>query len=280
MRVLIGFLATCLLLGACGGDAEKQSTLGKRGKTAAVISSQAGAPAVRTKRLDFASCFAEDLTDEAAKSSRCPSFALLALDYMNQECSAAGGALKPLAQSIAWSLDVDGDASAEMLVDLSENIDCEGAPGVFSCGSLGCPFMLYKRRGDTWIELGAINADDAPGIEVLPSAEGSYASLRGGCTGLQPCSEYTHYEWNGSAYTRNWIDFKGHPVDVAPGGLMTLTQNAPVLDAPKKRAQALDEYPVGTTVVVIGNARDAPYLFVSPCNACRRGFVETAVLKK
>ena len=192
----------------------------------------------------------------------------------------AGGALKPLAQSVAWSLDVDGDASAEMLVDLSENIDCEGAPGVFSCGSLGCPFMLYKKRGDTWIELGVINADDAPGIEVLPSAEGSYASLRGGCTGLQPCSEYTHYEWNGTAYARTWIDFKGHPVDVAPAGLMTLTQDAPVLDAPNKRAQALDQYPVATTVVVIGKARDAPYLFVSPCNACRKGFVETAVLTK
>ncbi len=280
MRIFIAVLTASLALIACGGDSDKQSTRGTQGNSAAVTTAQAGAPAVKTKRLDFASCFAEDLTDEAAKSSRCPSFALLALDYMNQECSAAGGALKPLAESVAWSIDVDGDASAEMLVDLTQNIDCDGAPGVFSCGSLGCPFMLYKKRGDTWIELGAINADDAPGIEVLPAAEGKYASLRGGCTGLQPCSEYTHYEWNGSAYVRTWIDFKGHPVDVAPGGLMTLTQAAPVLDAPKKRAQVLEEYPVGTTVVVIGNARDAPFRFVSPCNACRRGFVETALLTK
>jgi len=280
MRILIAVLTACLLVSGCGGDSKTQSTSSKRGKSTTATASQVGAPAVKTKRLDVASCFAEDLTDEAAKSSRCPSFALLALDYMNQACSAAGGALKPLAESVAWSLDVDGDASAEMLVDLSENIDCEGAPGVFSCGSLGCPFMLYKKRGDTWIELGAINADDAPGIEVLPSAEGSYASLRGGCTGLQPCSEYTHYEWNGSAYTRTWIDFKGHPVDVAPAGLMMLTQDSAVLDAPGKRAQVLDEYPVGTAVVVIGKARDAAYAFVSPCNACRRGFVETALLKK
>jgi hypothetical protein len=280
MRILLAILTACLLLGACGGDAEKQSTRGKRDKSTAAAGMQAGAPAVKTKRLDFASCFAEDLTDEAAKSSRCPSFALLALDYMATECSAVGGTLKPHAESVAWWLDVDGDASAEMLVDLSENIDCAGAPGVFSCGSLGCPYILYKKRGETWIELGAINADDAPGIEVLPSVEGSYSALRGGCTGLQPCSEYTHYEWNGSEYERTWIDFKGHPVDVAPGGLMTLTQDAPVLDAPNKRAQTLDEYPVGTAAVVIGSARDAPYLFVSPCNACRRGFVETALLKK
>jgi hypothetical protein len=280
MRILIAILTTGLLLCSCGGDSDTQSTRSARGKGATAATSQVGAPAVKTKRLDFASCFAEDLTDEASKSSRCPSFALLALDYMNQECTAVGGALKPLAESVAWSLDVDGDASAEMLVDLSENIDCEGAPGVFACGSLGCPYILYKKRGETWVELGAINADDAPGIEVLPTAEGSYASLRGGCTGLQPCSEYTHYDWNGSAYTRTWIDFKGHPVDVAPGGLMTLTQDSALLDAPGKKGQVLDEYPVGTTVVVIGNARDAPYAFVSPCNACRRGFVATALLKK
>jgi hypothetical protein len=280
MRILIGVVAACLFLGACGGDSEKQATHRKKGESAGVAATVAGAPAVKTGRLDFAACFAEDMTDEAAKSSRCPSFALLALDYMTTACSAAGGTLRPRAESIAWSLDVDGDASAEMLVDLTENLDCEGAPGVFSCGSLGCPFLLYKRRDDTWIELGAINADDAPGIEVLPAVEGTHATLRGGCTGLQPCSEYTHYEWNGSAYDRTWIDFKGHPVDVAPGGLMTLTQDAPVLDAPDPKGQMLDEYPIGTAMVVIGAARDAPYTFVSPCNACRRGFVETALLTK
>lgn len=279
MRLLISCLLTCLLAVACG-DAEQKAAAAKAGKAKAVAEGPAGAPAVRTKRLDIASCFAEDLTDEESKSSRCPSFALLALDYMSSECSLAGGTLQPGPESIAWSLDVDGDASAEVLVDLTENLDCQGAPGVFSCGSLGCPFLLYKKRDDTWVELGAINADDAPGVAVLPAPDGSYATLRGGCTGLRPCSEQTHYEWKDGAYVRTWIDFKGQPVDVAPGGLMTLKQDAPVLDAPKKNAQVLDEYPVGTAVIVIGNARDAPYLFVSPCNACRRGFVETAVLTK
>ena len=62
---------------------------------------------------------------------------------------------------------------------------------------------------------------------------------------------------------------------------MTLTQDAAVLDAPdRKKGQVLDEYPVGTAVIVIGTARDAPFSFVSPCNACRRGFVETALLAK
>ena len=36
-----------------------------------------------------------------------------------------------------------------------------------------------------------------------------------------------------AAYRRTWIDFKGFPVDVAPsGGLMTLSEDSAVLDAP------------------------------------------------
>ena len=280
MRFLVALLTACVVLTACGGDAAKKSASTTQDKAAATAEGPPGAPATLTKRLDFASCLAEDLADDAAQSSRCPSFALLSLDYMGSQCTANGGTLKARQPSQAWSLDVDGDASAEVLVDLVANFDCEGAPGVFGCGSGGCPFLLYKRRGDTWVELGTFNADDGPGIEVLPAEEGKYATLRGGCTGLLPCSELTHYEWNGSTYKRTWIAFKGHPVDVAQGGLMTLTQDAAVIDAPSKRGQVLDEYPAGNTVILIGTARDAPYSFVSPCNACRRGFVESALLQK
>jgi len=281
MRSFITWLAAACVLVACGGDAERDVTRNRRDRSAQVADGIAGAPAVRTHRLDFAACLAEDMTDDAAQSSRCPSFALLSLDYMASQCAAHGGTLKARTPSEAWSLDVDGDASAEVLVDLVGNFDCEGAPGAFACGSTGCPFLLYKKRDDTWAEIGAINADDGPGIEVLPAPEGTFATLRGGCLGQQPCSELTHYEWKGQAYERTWINFKGHPVDVAPGGLMMLTQDTAVRDAPDaKKGQVLDEYPVGTTVIVIGTARDAPWSFVSPCNACRRGFVETALLAK
>ena len=279
MRILIAFVTTLLVVTACGGD-------GGRGKTSAQRNDQSaaagpiGVPATLTKRLDFASCLAEDLGNEATQSTRCPSFALLSLDYMSSQCTASGGTLKAHVPSAAWSLDVDGDASAEVLVDLIANFDCAGAPAAFACGSTGCPFLLYKKRDDTWAEIGAINADDAPGIQVLPAKEGQYATLRGGCLGQEPCSEFVHYEWNGSAYARKWIDFKGHPVDVAPGGLMTLTADSAVFDAPGKSGQAIEEYPAGTAVIVIGTAREGPYSFVSPCNACRRGFVETALLKK
>ena len=117
---------------------------------------------------------------------------------------------------------------------------------------------------------------------MLATEEGKLASLRGGCMGQQPCSEFTYYEWNGREYARTWIDFKGHAVDVAPRGLKTLTQGLRRPRQPGRTgsAQVLDEYPLGTTVIVIGTARDAPYTFVSPCNACRRGFVETALLAK
>jgi hypothetical protein len=280
MRTFWAFLGSAILLAACGDDAGRETTR-TSGKKAAATAQVAGAPATRTSRLDFASCLAEDMADDEARATRCPSFALLSLDYMNKQCSAGGGTLKARQPSVAWSLDVDGDASAEVLVDLIGNFDCEGAPTAFACGSTGCPFLLNKKRGDTWVEIGAINADDAPGIEVLPAEEGKYASLRGGCLGQQPCSEYAYYEWDGQEYKRTWIDFKGHAVDVTPDSLMTLTKDTAVLDSPGgRRAQPLDEYPVGTAMIVIGTARDAPYSFVSPCIGCRRGFVETALLAK
>lgn len=130
------------------------------------------------------------------------------------------------------------------------------------------------------MELGAINADDAPSIEVLPGTAGTPATLRGGCSGMQPCSEKTYYEWKGKSYERTWIDARGYPVDVAPGGLWTANRDLTVLASPAADGVVLDEYPIGTSVIVIGTARGEPYQFVSPCSACRRGFVEAAALSK
>lgn len=279
MRLLISVLTACLLLTACG-DSERARK--KKSDTARpeALAEIVGAPAVKTDRLDLAACFAEDIADEASSSSRCPSFVLLPLDFLSQECAMAGGKLSPVEQPVAWTLDVDGDVSAEILVDLRQNLDCQGVPGLFSCGSAGCPYFLYAKRGDSWVELAAINADDAPAIEVLPGPPGIPATLRGGCNGLQPCSEKTYYEWKGKSYERTWIDFRGHAVDVAPGELWTLTRDVPILASPKPRGNVLDEYQAGTAVIVIGNARGAPYKFVSPCNACPRGFVDETALKK
>ncbi len=279
MRLVISLLACVLLLAACSRESG-ESAKGPDDDAVSESTRPAMSTAVLKKDINLAGCLTEEDEDEATVGS-CPTYILQSLDYMIQECGRVGGALEPLPESAAWSLDVDGDGDAEVMLDLTQNFNCQGAPSVFSCGSLGCPYFLYIQDGDDWNELGAINADDAPGIEVLSSkAKDIPATLRGGCTGQRPCSEFTFYTWNGKAYERSLIEYRGQKVDVAPGGLWTLTRDAAVLDAPAKGAAVLDEYPTGTTVVVIGTARTGHYKFVSPCNACRRGFVDAEVLKK
>jgi hypothetical protein len=269
-----------LLLAACGRGPDKAGPAAANGEMPDATSESASIPAVLRKNIDLSACLAEESPDPDAALNDCPTYVLQSLDYMIGECSRVGGALQPMAEASVWSLDVDADSKAEVLIDLTQNFTCYGAPSVFSCGSLGCPFFLYSQRGDAWVELGAVNADDAPSIEVLAAPAGTSATLRGGCAGERPCSELTHYAWKGNAYERSWIEYRGHIVDVVPGGLWTLTRDAPVLTAPSKDGQVIDEYSAGTTVVVLGAARDGPYKYVSPCNACRRGFVDAAVLKK
>ncbi|MGB5132888.1 MAG: hypothetical protein WBO00_09755 [Steroidobacteraceae bacterium] len=278
MRRVITCLTCFLLLAACGR--ESGDSAGTGDDSTGARTERAASTAVLKKDIDLAGCLAEEIKDDDTAPSACPTYILQSLDYMIQECSRVGGELAPLPESAAWSLDIEADGNAEILLDLTQNYTCQGAPSVFSCGSLGCPYFLYTQSGEAWDELGAINADDAPGIDVLRAKPGERATLRGGCSGQRPCSELTHYTWNGNAYDRSLIEYRGHKVDVAPGGLWTLTRKSPVLAGPSPDAPVLDEYPEGTTVVVIGAARSAPYKFVSPCNACRRGFVDAAALKQ
>ncbi len=274
-------LALCLaLLPACGRGPDQAAPTASDSEKPAEVSDLAAVPAVLKQNANFAACLAEESPDPDAALSSCPTYVLQSLDFMSGECSRVGGILQAMPEASIWSLDVDADSRAEVLIDLTQNFTCYGAPSVFSCGSLGCPYFLYAQRGDAWVELGAVNADDAPGIEVLGATAGTPATLRGGCVGERPCSELTYYVWKGNAYERSWIEYRGQIVDVVPSGLWTLTRAAPVLTAPSKDGQVIDEYPAGTAVVVIGAAREAAYKYVSPCNACRRGFVEAAVLKK
>lgn len=273
-------LICCLLLAACGGGPDKAGPAEPSGETPAAMSEQAAVAAVFKRNANIAACLAEENPDEAAAINPCPTYVLQSLGYMLGECRAVGGALQAMPEAGFWSLDVDADAKAEVLVDLTQNFTCYGAPAVFSCGSLGCPYFLYAQRGDAWVELGAVNADDAPGIEVVGATAGTPATLRGGCVGERPCGELTYYNWKGNAYDRSWIDYRGHIVDIVPNGLATLTRETSVLTAPSKDGQEIDKYPAGTAVVVIGAARAAPYKYVSPCNACRRGFVDAEVLKQ
>ncbi|MGH8204679.1 MAG: hypothetical protein ACREST_08725, partial [Steroidobacteraceae bacterium] len=70
MRFPIAILAAMLVVTACGDDTERAKTSAKRDKAVAAAERPPGAPAVVTRRLDFASCLAESLTDDAAQSSR------------------------------------------------------------------------------------------------------------------------------------------------------------------------------------------------------------------
>ena len=280
MRFALPILTAGLLLAACGGEPDQTAPAATTAETPAAITQAVATMAVLKRDLDLTACLQEESANPDAALSSCPMYVLHSLDFMVQECSRAGGTLQPTPESEAWSLDVDGDGKNEVLIDLTENFTCYGAPSVFSCGSLGCPYFLYSQRGDAWMELGAVNADDAPGIEVLAATAGTPGTLRGGCGGQKPCSELAYYAWHGTAYEWTWIEFHGHLVDVAPYGLSTLAKHTALTTAPAEGATVVDSYPAGTTVVVIGTARGAPYQFVSPCNACPRGFVETAALKK
>ncbi|MGQ0385125.1 MAG: hypothetical protein ACT4UP_10650 [Gammaproteobacteria bacterium] len=281
MKLLTFTLAACLALTACGRDEDRKTSEQKAAEAQVAASkAAAGIPATLTRNLPLVACLEEQAAAIETEASQCPTYILLQLDSMVQMCAAAGGSLQPAEEPEAWALDVNADGQSEVLVDLNENFICYGAPSVLSCGSLGCPYFLYSRRGDAWVEMGAINADDAPKVELLAGKAGEHVTLRGGCLGERPCSELTHYEWKGVSYERTWIDYRGHVVDVVPGGLWTLSRDSGVRIGPAKNAPVIDEYPAGTVVVVIGNARTGPWQLVSPCNACRRGFVETAVLAK
>jgi hypothetical protein len=271
-----------LLLAACDRGPHQAGSGASGARKSGAATESVAVTAVLRKDIDLTACLGKEEEDSEpdATSNPCPTYVLQSINYMIGECSTAGGALQLMPEAGIWSLDVDADGKNEVLVDLTQNFTCYGAPAVFSCGSLGCPYFVYSQRDDSWDELGAVNADDAPGIEVLATTKGTPGTLRGGCAGQRPCSELTHYAWKGNAYERSWIEYRGHIVDVVPGGLWTLNSNAAVLTAPSKDGQTIDEYPAGTTVVVMGNSRDGPYKYVSPCNACRRGFMDATVLQK
>ncbi|MGE3507663.1 MAG: hypothetical protein AB7N65_02120 [Vicinamibacterales bacterium] len=211
----------------------------------------------------------------------CPGFVTAALPEMIATCAGVGGRLRPIEEAPLLSLDVNGDGILEFLFDATQSYYCDGAASVFSCGSLGCPVTLVGADGSRWRALGALNARDATATEVLAPAPGqTYRTLRGGCAGTTPCDTWTYYDWTGSSYEASMIEARGHPVDIAPGGLWTLVEETAVLAEPVPSAAPLERYAAGTVVVRIGAARHAPYVYVSPCNACDSGFVAPAALRK
>jgi hypothetical protein len=273
-----------ILLAACSsgeGPVEQGASVPASAASSAESASSAVSTASPYTTIDLEACLADASGGTDAAESTCPGFARASLPDAIATCQEVGGKLLPAQQASLQSLDVNGDGQAEFIYNFNENFYCDGAPSVFSCGSLGCPIALFEKRGDTWAAIGSLGESDSIAVEVLAPEPGSaYRTLRGGCAGQRPCEELTYYQWAGGYYQETMIETRGVWVDIAFDGLWTLVEATPVLASPSPDAEVLDHYPVGTEVVVIGDARDAPYKYVSPCNACKSGFIAPAALRK
>jgi hypothetical protein len=272
VKRVFGVFTIILLAAGIGGAALDPAVAGK------VVVSKA----VRKTDVNLAECLRVASGGIAASKESCPGFIREGLPGLIDLCSGARSELKPADVPVLWSLDVDADGRPEYLIDLTENYRCNGAPSALSCGSLGCPSLLYAKQDGGWKALANVSAEDVPGIEVLAAPAGEReGTLRGGCVGARPCDELTLYSWQGAGYEPSAIEARGHFVDLVPGELWNLVEDTPVLASPAAGSKALGRYTAGTEVVLRGAARDAPaYRYISPCNSCESGFVPAGALRK
>jgi hypothetical protein len=211
--------------------------------------------------------------------AHCPGFIVTTLIDARNTCREVGGKIRTYPPTKLWSIDVNADGQPEYLFDYSQNVGCDDAESVFSCGSLGCGLSLFAWRDDQWRIIGNL-PDDPTAIEAVPaSGQGGYADLRAVCVG---CTEIQRYRWSGHDYALAGLEVRGHAVDIPSvrGQLWMLTSDVAVLAEPKHDAKILGRYKARTNVVILGKARTAPYFYISPCNACKPGFVEQTLLRR
>lgn len=237
--------------------------------------------ATTAAHVDMGQCLKIASRQARPDEAICPGFIVSTLADARATCRDVGGVLRTHPNVGLWTIDVNGDGQPEYLFDFTRNVDCAGAPSVFSCGSLGCGLSLYGRLGGRWRVIG--NVPEWPmAIELRPPARpGAYADLRVGC-GEAECAEHQHFRWNGQGYELGGLEVRGHAVDLPAtrGQIWMLVRDAAVLAEPRRGARTLERYKGRTEVVILGQARSAPYLYVSPCNACAPGFVEQALLRR
>jgi len=232
--------------------------------------------------VDLADCLDAAQFGSRPDEARCPEFLTESLRAARETCGEVGGSLRHAAQSTLWSVDVDGDGQLEFLFELDTSVECDGAWSVFSCGSLGCPKVLYRKSGTTWSAIGNIDADEPGTVEVLASPDGKGpGELRVSCAYEDPCSEFAYYEWKGQSYELSRLEVRGFTVDVAGSlrGLGNLTRAIEVRATPTTDGAILDHYGADTEVVIRGQAEGRPWYYVSPCNACRSGFIEKSAVR-
>jgi len=215
------------------------------------------------------------------ESARCPGFLLDALEEAERTCGDVNGGLAAAESARIWSFDVNSDGHPEYLVNLEEIVECKGAPSVFSCGSLGCPALMYEQHARTWQLIGEIYADAMESIEALGTAgAGRHRELRVGCQGENPCREYWFYEWRVGQYERERLEVRGFGVNFSTSahGLFKLAAATALLAAPVADAPVIKRYDADTEVAIVGTAEQGDYYYVSPCNACESGFVPKSAI--
>jgi hypothetical protein len=229
--------------------------------------------------VDLSHCFAVASGQAQPDAARCPSFITQAVAEGMKTCSEVGGRLMPAATPSLWTVDVNGDQKSEYLFELAANVGCDGAPSVFSCGSLGCPVAMYEQRDGAWQVIGAVSEGAPDSLEFLPGAgKSGYRDFRTGCIDPGPCAEYSHFEWTGQGYQVAKLDVRGFAVVAGSvGGLAGVPAGTPVLATPQEGAETLDRYDNSMEVAILGESGD--YYYVSPCNACRSGFVPKSVVR-
>jgi len=232
--------------------------------------------------IDMSVCLDPVAQGAIPDPQRCPGFLIQPITDALQSCREAGGKLRAASPANVWAIDVNGDGKREYVFEYAGNVDCEGLPSLFDCGSLGCPKELYEEHAGAWRPIGEIYADSMESVEALAPATGQrYRTLRVGCAGETPCPEYWISEWTGEHYERERIEVRGFVVEFANSihGLHNLVGETDVLATPESGATVIGHYDASTEVAIVGTAKDADYYYVSPCNACDSGFVPTSAVR-
>ncbi len=124
-----------------------------------------------------AHCVAALESGTTADPLRCPGVLRLAVAEAATTCREAGGKLLGVAEGVVWAMDVNGDGRDELAFDLEENVGCQDAASVFSCGSLGCPKGLYELRAGTWTMIASLSTTMPEQVELGARAASGYRTL-------------------------------------------------------------------------------------------------------
>ncbi len=231
--------------------------------------------------ISVAACV-EGVSDGApVPRDRCPGFLVEFLESALEICRGAEGTLVPGPASRVWALDVDADGRDEFALEHEGAVGCDGAWSVFSCGSLGCPTVLYRERNGAWHGIAALPPGSPAAIEILPTGSDGFRDLRVRRDGAEFGGESSTFAWRGDAYAFAYIETHGVRVEVEGSihGLHPLEAETEVLESPSREAAVLARYGAGTEVAVVGTAEGGEYFYVSPCNARARGFIPRSAIR-